>query len=67
MMFDISLGTKVNPHNGSEECRGLYDAEKDITVSYSHFPTFEELENDLKEVIELYKCDGVYGITEHNR
>lgn len=67
MLFDVCFGTKENKNNGSEECRGMYDAEKEITVNYPHFPTFEELENDLKEVIELYKCDGVYGITEHNR
>lgn len=67
MMFDITLGTKVNPNNGSECSRGLYDAEKDITVTYKHFPTFDEVEQDLKDVIALYNCDGVYGITEHNR
>lgn len=67
MMFDITLGTKVNPNNGSECSRGLYDAEKDITVTYKHFPTFAEVEQDLKDVIALYNCDGVYGITEHDR
>lgn len=63
--YELNCGERAEEgyEYGCEICRGLADTEYSIAIKADHYPTFEEAEEFIKEDLERFGYDGVYGIT----
>lgn len=60
--YELEFGIKVEG-NECDSCRGLVDTGYSVAIKSDHEPSFEEAEEFIKNDLDKFGYDGVYGIT----